>query len=120
MPANAPTRDLRGVVPAQDTVLVELAWLQQRPPLQRSALEVAPARGELPIDFEGQEPARFQRRQVARMTYKGHRVPRILQNSGNGNHGLGVTGAPDKTEQDPHPTPFDALDNQATVMRALK
>src|ERR1019366_943359 len=26
----------------------------------------------------------------------------------------------DKTEQDPHPTPFDALDNEATVMRALK
>jgi hypothetical protein len=42
------------------------------------------------------------------MTYKGHRVPGILQNTGNRNHALGVAGTPDKTEQDPHPTPFDA------------
>jgi hypothetical protein len=54
------------------------------------------------------------------MARKGHRVPAIPQNMGNRNHGLGVAGTPDKTEQDPHPTPFDALDNQATVMRALK
>lgn len=120
VPANAPTRDLCGVMPAQDTVFVELVWLQQRPPLLRSALEVAPARGELPVDFEGAEPARFQRRQIARMTYKGHRVPGIPQNMGDRDHGLGVAGTPDKTEQDPHPTPFDAFDDQATVMRALK
>ena len=100
-------------MPAQDTVFVELAWLQQRSLLQRSARA-------LPIDFEGQEPARFQRRQIARMARKGHRVPAIPQNMGNRNHGLGVAGTPDKTEQDPHPTPFDALDNHATVMRALK
>jgi len=47
-------------------------------------------------------------------------VPGILQNMRNRNHGLGVACTPDKTEQDPHPTPFDALDNHATVMRALK
>lgn len=47
-------------------------------------------------------------------------MPGILQNMRNRNHGLGVACTPDKTEQDPHPTPFDALDNHATVMRALK
>ena len=82
VPAKAPTRVLGGVVPSQDIVFVGLVWLQQRPPLQRSALEVASACGELPVDVEGQEPARFQRRQIARMTNKGHRVPGIPQNIG--------------------------------------
>ncbi|MDQ1539128.1 MAG: hypothetical protein QOE58_3521 [Actinomycetota bacterium] len=81
---------------------------------------MTPARRELPIDFEGQEPAPFQRRQIARMSYKGHRVPGIPQNLGNRNHGLGVAGTPDKTEQNPHPTLLDALDNHTTVMRALR
>ena len=81
---------------------------------------MAPACGELPIDFEGQEPARFQRRQIARMTNKGNCVPGVPQNMGDRNHGLGVAGTPDKTEQDPHPTPIDTLDNRATVTRALK
>jgi len=86
-----------GVVPAQDTVFDELARLTQRLPLQRSALEVAPARGELPIDFEGQEPARLQRRQMARVAGKSHRVPGILQSIGKRNHGLGVAGTPHET-----------------------
>jgi hypothetical protein len=39
------------------------------------------------------------------MTCEGHRVPGILKSTGNRDHGLGVAGTPDKTKQDPHPTP---------------